>query len=135
MNLRKKKELACKTLGVGKGRIVFLKPRLEEIKEAITKQDIKDLYKEGAIIIKDFKGRKKVIKRKRKKGPGKIEKKINKRKTEYVRLTRKLRRHIFNLVNQGKISKDLVKGIRKKIRNKEYRSLSHLKEQLGGSGK
>ena len=55
MNLRKKKILAAKALKVGKERIIFLKPRLEEIKEAITKQDIKDLYKEGAIKIKEVK--------------------------------------------------------------------------------
>ena len=60
MNLSKKKSLAVKTLKVGKDRIVFLKPRLDEIKEAITKQDIRELQKEGAIIVKGIKGRKRV---------------------------------------------------------------------------
>lgn len=132
MNLKKKKELASKTLDVGKDRIVFVKARLEEIKEAITKQDIKDLYKSGAIVIKNIKGRKKVIKRKRKRGPGKIEKKVKKRKSEYIKLTRKLRKYTSNLINHGRISKTESKEIRKKIRNREYRSLSHLKEQIGG---
>ncbi len=59
MNLEKKKKLAARTLNVGKERIIFLKSRLEEIKEAITRQDIKDLHKDGAIIIKEEKGRKK----------------------------------------------------------------------------
>ena len=63
MNLGKKKMLASRTLKVGKERIVFVKGRLEEIKDAITKQDIRDLNKEGAILIKDVKGRKKNIKR------------------------------------------------------------------------
>lgn len=130
MNLKKKKELAKKTLKVGKGKIVFLKPRLEEIKEAITKQDIRDLYKDGAIIIKKPIGRKKIKKWKRKKGVGKVEKKVNKRKRNYVRLTRKLRKYVAELKNNGKISKEEAKNIRKKIRNKAFKSKSHFKEQI-----
>ena len=41
MNLSKKKKLAAKTLGVGKGRLQFKQENLNEIKEAITRQDIK----------------------------------------------------------------------------------------------
>ena len=47
MNLSKKKALAARTLNVGKARILFNVQRLGEIKEAITKQDIRDLHKEG----------------------------------------------------------------------------------------
>ncbi|KKQ34082.1 MAG: UDP-N-acetylmuramoyl-tripeptide-D-alanyl-D-alanine ligase, partial [Candidatus Nomurabacteria bacterium GW2011_GWB1_37_5] len=41
---------------VGKNRIKFVESRISEIKEAITKQDIKDLLNDGAIIISDKKG-------------------------------------------------------------------------------
>ena len=61
MNLKTKKMLAQKVLKVGKERIVFLKPRLEEIKEAITRQDIRQLYDEGMIKIKEIKGRRKIV--------------------------------------------------------------------------
>jgi len=131
MNLSKKKNLAAKTLKVGKGRIVFMKSRLEEIKEAITKQDMRDLYKEGAIILKEIKGRKKIEKRKKARGPGKIQRKPNKRKKEYVKMTRKLRGYVKELKNQGKISKEEIKEIRKKIRNKYFKSKAHLKEYRG----
>jgi large subunit ribosomal protein L19e len=130
MNLKKKKALAKKTLKLGNKRIVFLKPRLEEIKEAITKQDIKDLHNDGAIIIKNPKGRKKIRKRKKARGPGKIKKKVNKRKQDYVVLTRKLRKHVREMKKQGKISKEEATEIRKKIRNKLFRSKNHLKEQI-----
>lgn len=130
MNLSKKKKLARKTFKVGKKRIVFSKPRLDEIKEAITKQDIKDLTKEGAIIIKDPKGRKKIEKRKRKRSVGKIRKRVNVRKQEYVILTRKLRKYILELKKQGKITKEEFSEIRKRIRNRAYRSKAHLKEQI-----
>jgi large subunit ribosomal protein L19e len=132
MNLSKKKELAARTLKVGKERIVFVKSRLEEIKEAITKQDIRDLNKEGAIIIKEKKGRKKVKKRKTRRSRGNIRKKVKKRKQNYVVLTRKLRNYVAELKNRGELSKEEIKEIRKKIRNKDFRSKSNLKEYLEG---
>ena len=79
-NLNRKKELAAKTLKVGKNRLSFNQDNLAEIKEAITRQDIKDLYAEGIITIKPIKGRKKIKRRKTRRGPGKIKKTVNKRK-------------------------------------------------------
>lgn len=130
MNLRKKKLLAAKALNVGVNRIAFLKPRLEEIKEIITKQDVRDLFKDGAIKIKQVEGRRKVEKKARTRGPGKTRKKLIGRKQKYVKLTRKLRKYIRELKKRGKISGEDIKNIRKEIRNKKYRSESHLKEQL-----
>jgi len=130
MNLAKKKQLAIRALGVGKERILFVKGRLDEIKEAITKQDIRDLYNEGAIIIKEIKGRKKVVKNKKRKSPGKTKKKVKKRKQEYVIITRKLRKYIKELRNQEKISKEIVTDIRKKIRNRKFNTLASLKAYL-----
>jgi large subunit ribosomal protein L19e len=131
MNLSKKKELAARTLKVGRKRIMFVKERTEEIKEAITKQDIRDLHRDGAILIKNIKGRKKNMKKKRKKSPGNIRKKIKRRKKEYVLLTRKLRAHVSELKKQGKLSEEEVVEIRNKIRNKNFRSKSNLKEYIG----
>ncbi|HJX49963.1 MAG TPA: 50S ribosomal protein L19e [Candidatus Nanoarchaeia archaeon] len=129
MNLRKKKELTSRMTGVGKGRIVFVTSRLEEIKEAITKQDIRDLIKEKAIIIKNIKGRRS-SKKKIHRSTGNIRKKVKNRKRNYVLLTRKLRGIITELKKQGKISKEEVEEIRKKIRNKLFKSKAHLKEYL-----
>jgi large subunit ribosomal protein L19e len=131
MNLKKKKALAVRTLGVGKSRIVFLKPRLDETKEAITKQDIKDLKKEGAIIIKEIKGRRKNTKKKVKRSVGNIRKKVNTRKRDYVIMTRKLRKYTSEMKTQGKLSKEESDEIRKKIRNKIFRSKAHLKIYIG----
>lgn len=130
MNLSKKKHLAIRALGIGKSRIVFVKTRLDEIKEAITKEDIKQLVKEKAIIIKEKKGRKKITKKARKKGAGKIRLKVNKRKKEYVIMTRKLRKYIKMLKENNKISNKEFKDIRKKIRNKKFPSLNNLKDYL-----
>ena len=132
MNLRAKKQLA-NTLGVGKERIVFVNERIEEIKEAITKQDIRDLKKDGAIIIKEIKGRKKNTAKKRRRGMGKVRRKVNTRKKDYVTLTRKLRKTLADKKRKGEIDRKEFKEIRKKIRNKIFKSKTHLKEYLGGS--
>ncbi len=131
MNLRKKTELAARTLKVGKNRVKFEEPRLEEIKDAITKQDIKDLVVDGAIVIKTIGGRKK-IKKKIRRSTGNIRKKINTRKKDYVIMTRKLRRYVAEMKKQGKLSKEDSDDIRKKIRNKKYSSLANLKLYIGG---
>ena len=129
MSLEKKKELAKRTFDVGKGRIVFIESRLDDIKEAITKQDIRDLQKDGAIIIKPIGGRKKNVKRGRR-GVGKIRKRNIIRKRGYVNLTRKLRKYLLTLGENEKLSKNVLKDIKKKIRNKAFRSKEHLKEHL-----
>jgi len=135
MNLGKKKALAVRTLKVGKERIVFLQSRLDEIKEAITKQDIKDLLKEGAIVIKEIKGRRKIKRKSKKRSTGNIRKKVNKRKQEYIIMTRKLRKHVAELKKQGKLSKEEISDIRKKIRNKVFKSKNYLKTYIGGLSK
>ena len=132
MNLSKKKQLAAKVLKVGKKRIHFNNENLAEIKEAITKQDIKDLHTEGIITIKPVKGRKRVKKRKTRRGPGKIKKKVRRRKQTYVKITRKLREYLKHLKKQGIINNELFLKLRKKIRMRDFRSKAHLKEYLEG---
>lgn len=130
MDLGKKRSLAARTFGVGESRITFVKPRLDEIKEAITKQDIRDLYKDGAIQIKNIKGRKRIVRKKKKRTTADIRKKVNKRKTNYVLLTRKLRKYLSE--SESKLTDQEKKDIRKKIRNKFFRSKSHMREHIGG---
>ncbi len=129
MNLAKKKALAAKVLGVGKERVVFLNSGLNEIKEAITKQDIRDLKNHGLIIVKEIKGRKKVRSGGRR-GQGKVRIKVNRRKKEYLATTRKLRGYISHVRGTGGISEEVYKDTLKKIRNRFFRSKAHLKEYL-----
>lgn len=130
MQLAKKKELAAKVLKVGKNRIVFAKEHLPEIKEAITRMDMMDLHKSGAIQIKEVKGRKKIIKRKNRRRVGKIKKKVNTRKAEYVIITRKLRKFVRGLVRTGAIDKERNREVRKQIRARKFKSKRHLKDSL-----
>lgn len=132
MNLRKKKKLAARTFKVGKDRITFLNPRIDEVKEAITKQDIRDLKNGGAIFIREAGGRKRQKRKTKKKSPGNIRKRVKKRKREYVILTRKLRKHVAEMKKREKISREEATDIRKKIRNRAFRSKIHLKEYIRG---
>ncbi len=132
MNLKKKKELAAKSLGVGKNKIYFSPDSLNEIKEAITKQDIKTLYDEGIIKIKPTPGRKKVVRRKRRKGPGKIKMKLKHRKRDYVKITRKLRSYLATLKNNNDISIEVYYDIRKKIKMRVFKNMANFKEHLAG---
>ncbi len=129
--LRKRKVLAAKALGVGKNKIVFDSSKLAEIKEAITKQDIRDLYAEGIIMIKEARGRKKKEKRNTRRGPGKIKMKVRDRKGEYVIITRKLRGYLKELKIQNKVDSEKFKEIRKKIRARVFKNKAHLREHLG----
>jgi large subunit ribosomal protein L19e len=130
MNLKKKKLLAMRTFGVGEKRVMFLEPRLDEIKEALTKQDMRDLLKDGAIVIKPIKGRKRIEKKKRSRSTGNVRKKVNKRKQEYVAITRKLRKYLYEI--ESKLTKKEKDDLRKKIRNRFFASKSEFKNYLAG---
>ena len=130
MKLDKKKQLAIKTLYAGKDRIVFNKSRLDEIKEAITRQDIRDLEKSGAITVLPIKGRKTIVKRKTRRRAGSKKKIVKNRKQTYMTLTRKLRSHVAEIKKHGTITPEQATKLRKEIRSGNFRSKSHMKEHI-----
>jgi ribosomal protein L19E len=130
MQLNKKKNLAAKTLGVGKDRIVFMTESLPEIKEAITRKDILDLVNSGAIQIREIKGRTTHEGRKHRRGIGKREQRVPNKKHVYVVLTRKLRSTTRGLLLMKKITHEQYVNIRKMIRASKFKSRRHLLESL-----
>ncbi|MEM2772586.1 MAG: 50S ribosomal protein L19e, partial [Candidatus Pacearchaeota archaeon] len=83
MSLKTQRRLAAEILGVGINRVKFMPEKINEIKEAITRKDIEELIKEGAIKKRPIKGYKRRAGRKRQKrykkrrrGEGKIKKKV-----------------------------------------------------------
>ena len=129
MDLSKKKALASRTLGVGEGRIRFNMHNINEIKEAITKQDIRDLVTSKAIFVNDIKGRKANTPRKRRRA-GSIRMRPNNKKGEYIILTRKLRSYLAEIRKHGKINNDEFMTLRKGVRSKTFRNKTHLKEHI-----
>lgn len=130
MNLSKKRMLAAKVLNVGKNKIIFSPEAVPDIKIAIKRSDIKQLYEQGLIRIKPSKGKRKIKKNKTKLGKGKIRKKINKRKQRYVKLTRKLRAYLKELRLKNIVNKDQYWEFRKKIKSKFFKSKANFKEFL-----
>ncbi len=130
MNLDKKKTLAVRTLNVGRERIVFNKERLEEVKEAITRQDIRDLVKDKAIIVEEVTGSKTKPKRKTRRRAGSIKQTVNTRKRDYMTLTRKLRKYIFELRKHGTITSEQYWKLRKEIRAKNFKSKAQMKDRI-----
>jgi large subunit ribosomal protein L19e len=131
MNLKKKKVLASKSLGVGVGRVILNNSRLADIKEAITRQDMRDLLADGAISIREIKGRAHKEKRKTRRRAGSVRMKIKPGKREYVILTRKFRRHLNELRKQEKLSAEQFTRLRKEIKARAFKSLAQLKERIG----
>ena len=130
MQLSNKKELAAKVLEVGKGRIIFVESALAEIKEAITRQDILDLHKNGAILIREVRGRKRIEKRKYRRGIGKRKQRNVNTKRNYMMLTRKLRKVAKNWVDTKKITPENHQRVRTMIRASRFKSKKHLLESF-----
>ncbi len=130
MNLEKKKILAAKTFNVGKGRIILNQARLADIKEAITKQDIRDLFADNAIMIKEINGRRVVEKRKTRRRGGSVRKKVKDEKIKYMIITRKLRGHLAELKRKGLVKREPYLTLRKEIRAKSFRDKTHFKERI-----
>lgn len=133
MNLRNKKKLIAKVLGVGTDKIILTMP--EDIKDAITRQDIRELFASKVIILREDKGKRKVEKSDRRKGRGNVKKTIRKRKKHYMILVRKLRKHAKALRDRKKIDADKYRDLRKKIKSKTFKSLGYMQEHLRGVGK
>ena len=56
-NLDKKKEIAAKVLKTGVNKVRFKEDSLGEIKEALTREDIKELIKKKSIVKKNYSNR------------------------------------------------------------------------------
>jgi len=130
MKLDKKKTIASRVLNIGKGRVWFNPERLQEIKEAITRQDIKDLIAEKVIKIKDIRGGKKKEKRKTRRRAGRISRKIKiaRKKITYVNKIRKLRKYLKVKRTEGKISSAEYRKLRNYAKSGIFKGLKHLKE-------
>ncbi|MBS3167833.1 50S ribosomal protein L19e [Candidatus Woesearchaeota archaeon] len=141
MNLRSKKEMVARLLDIGLGRVWFNPEKSNEIKEAVTKEDLRGLISNGVILVKPKRGisrsriRKRIIQKRkgRRNGPG------NKKGKETARLSRKQnwmnsiraqRDLVSSLVTDQKISRETYRHLRVKSRGGFFRSRRHIKLYL-----
>ncbi len=136
--MKTQKTLAAKILRCSKKRIIFDTERLEDIKEAITKEDMRGLIKEGAVKRKQVKGVSKVRARKRKeqkkrgqrKGHGKRKGKSTARlprKKEWMNRIRLQRKFLKELKQAGLLKKSTYRNLYSKASGGFFRSKRHLK--------
>ena len=122
MNLKTKKRIAKSIFDVGNRRIWIDPDKSKEVKEAITRNDIKGLVNKGIIVVKQERNNSRYRTRKAKIQEGKGRRKgIGSRKgARNARLSRKLE-WMIKIRNQ----KQLLKGLRdnKSIPTKIYRDL------------
>jgi large subunit ribosomal protein L19e len=139
MNLKTQKKQAAKVLKASKNRVFFDPERLEDIKEAITKTDIRGLISEGAIkkyqkkgtshvrIVKHNSQRRKGLR----KGPStrKGKKTINKKKV-WMQKVRTLRAFLRELRESKLIKKETYTDLYLKVKGNYFRSKRHIKIYL-----
>ena len=137
VNLHAKKQLASRIVGVGVHRIRFDSEHLDDIADAITRDDIRTLITANTISIKSFKGtsrgRAKIKKiQKSKRGATQGSKKGRKgarvgKKSVYVNKVRALRYILKIAKDRKEITNDVFKIVYKKIRGNTIRNKAHLR--------
>ena len=141
MNLKNKKRLVQSLLGIGKKRIKFDPEKLSEIKEAITKLDIRGLAKDGAITVVPehgiSRGRHRSLRYKRKRGQGKGQGKRKgkktarlARKTKWINTIRSQRKLLAELKDSGKIAHQTYRELYLKAKGGYFRNMRHIKLYL-----
>lgn len=137
INLKYKRQLAARTLGVGVNRVRFEPEFIEDVLDAITRDDIRSLITAKTIYVVGKRGtsrgraRARHLKTKHGKGPGSKKGRRTARegkKEIWVRKVRAMRRHIKILKSRGDIDNKAFWSLYKKINGGHVRSLSHLRE-------
>ena len=145
MNIKIQKRLAARVLKCSENNVWLDPGRLEEIKEAITKADIKSLIKDKAIIAKKRIGTSKYRIRKtqaqkskgRRKGPGSRKSGVNARiskKSRWANHIRTQRAFLQNLRDKDVIEVSGYRSLYMKSKGGFFRSKRHLKIYMEENG-
>jgi large subunit ribosomal protein L19e len=138
VNIKKKRELVARILGVGSNRVRFEPDRLEDVGDSITRENIRSLVNSGAIWTVQRKGTsrgrsvdKKSVWKIHGKGPGSKKGKRTARvgkKAVYVVRVRSMRYHLKVLKERKDINNDVYWNLYKKVNGGQVRSLAHLRD-------
>lgn len=142
MKLNTQKRLAASVLGISSKRVKLDPERLTEIKEAITKSDIRSLMREGAIThihkrgVSRNRARDNILQRKKGRRYGKgslkgVSTSRLSRKTAWINRVRSQREFITYLKQKGVLSVHNYRLLRNKIKGGFFRSRRHVKLFIG----
>ena len=137
MNLKNQKRVASEILKCGVGRVAFNPEKVDAIDQAITREDIRKLIKEGAIKKKQIQGisraRANVIMLKKRKGlrrgPGKRKGTANARfgtKKKWMLKIRAQRRLLRALKDTGDLTKRAYRKLYSMAKGNAFRDKGHL---------
>ena len=144
MNLQKR--LAAEVMNCSPKRVVFNEDRADEIKEAITKSDVRKLVSTGAIIQLQKKGvsRSRANKRKLQKAKGRQRGQGSRKgvassrgdtgKRLWINKIRLQRRFIGSLRKTNKVTQDLYRDLYRKSKGGFFRSKRHIELYLEEKG-
>ncbi len=141
MNVSNKKRIAAQILKCGETRVKFNTESLQQIKEAITKSDIRSLIKDKTIKKKKAKGisrsrARHTLKQKRKgrrTGPGKksgTHKARSPKKREWINKIRAIRDLLSTLKQKGVIDTKAYYTLYRKSKGGFFRSRRHVKSYI-----
>ncbi len=141
MNLKSKKLLAAKLLDAGLDRVWIDPNNSTSVKEAVTKDDIRNLISKGIILVKQKKGvsrgraRRFEIQRRKGRSSGDGSRKGKKtarlgRKEAWVNLIRAQRELFLELLNSKSISNTTYRTLRIRAKGGFFRSRRHIKLYL-----
>jgi large subunit ribosomal protein L19e len=138
VNLKKKRELIARMLGIGANRVRFEPDKLDDIADSITREDLRSLVKRGTIWTTKIKGTsrgraktKQAIRKKSGLGPGSKKGKKTARmgkKSAYVMKIRSLRHHLKVMKDRNEINRQTYWLTYKKVDGGQVRSVSHLRD-------
>ncbi|HIH14234.1 MAG TPA: 50S ribosomal protein L19e [Nanoarchaeota archaeon] len=137
MDLKFQKRLAARTLGVGLARVSLDPSRFEDIKEAITKSDIRNLVKQGAIILQPLvrtsrlRARERHAQRKKGRQAGQGSRHGRKlarspRKRQWINKIRSIRVMIQTLKDKNQIDNKTYRDIYMKSKGGFFRDRGHI---------
>ena len=132
------RKLAADILKVGENKVWMDQTKLEDIKNSITRADIKKMISHGYIKARPDKIKKPdIYPKKKKRNVGSMKGKLGTRmpkKRSWINTIRPLRKMIMELRDEGKIDKSQYRKLYLRVKSGAFRSRSHLRLYLRQRG-
>ncbi len=131
-NLRSKRELIARYLGVGVDRVWIDPENAEEVLDIDTREDVRILLRRGIVKVKPVKGQKHVVEKKKRGYGSKKGKKTARapRKRLWIERVRAQRKLLRYLRDKGLITRREYRTLYMRVKGGMFRSKAHLLEYI-----
>jgi len=129
MQLKLQRRLAADIMGVGENRVRFDPERLEDIADAITREDVRALIEEGAIYAAPVRGQtRNRVKETRVRKGGKYA--TLTKKERWIMRVRPQRRYLRRLRDRGVIDRSLYRKLYLQVKAGRFKSIADIRNLL-----